>query len=101
MRFGVDFPVLVPHRPVVGIVIPGGIQSESPRVLGLLQALFQLSTEILLHLGVFRFAGEVVDLARILSQIVKFLGGTLGEGEVVKALEARLLLVVHEQGLGG
>ena len=77
-------------------MVPGGVESEGPGILGKRQALLELSAELLLDLGVFRFAGEIDDLPGILGNVVEFFARTLGEGEVVEALEAGLVLIVHQ-----
>ena len=63
--------------------------------------LLQLGRQFLLGFGVLGFAGKIDDLARIFGDMVELLGGAFGKGEVLEALEARLVLVVHEQALGG
>ena len=101
LRFRIDLPVFIHLPAVVGVVVPGSILAEGARVPGLSQVFLQAGAEFFPGLGVFGIPGHVNQLAGILAHIVELLGGPLCEGQVVKALEAGLVLIVHEQLLGG
>ena len=60
------------------------------------QMLLQSGCKFLLDLGILGIPGEVDDLPRILGDVIEFLGGTLGESKIVKALETGLVLVIHQ-----
>ena len=59
--------------------------------------LLQPDTEIVPGIGKLGVAGEVHQLAGIPAHVIKFLGGALAEGQVVKSPEAGLVLNVYEQ----